>query len=63
MSDYDRRVILRPEHASSEEPELQWLEDSINGVVGMAFELLSRTVCAVLTAGVRLFHLMREKRS
>ena len=35
MSDYDRRVILRPEHTSSEEPELQWLEDSINGVARM----------------------------
>lgn len=63
MSDYDRRVILRPEHTSSEEPELQWLEDSINGVARMAFEVLSQTLCAVFTAGVRLFHLLREKRS
>ena len=63
MSDYNRRVIVQSEHVTNEEPELQWLEDSINGVLGMTFELLSRTCCAVFTAGVRLFHLLREKRS
>jgi len=67
MRDYDRRMILRPEQAtnpvSGDEPELQWLEDSINGVAGMTFELLSRTCIALFNAGVQLFQLLREKRS
>ena len=67
MRDYESRMIVRHEqHASNnepiEEPELQWLEDGVNYLLGLTFEMLSKTCVLLLTTAVQLFNACREKR-
>lgn len=68
MRDYDGRMIVRPEQPVTnnipiEEPELQWLEDGVNYLLGLTFEMLSKICILTLTLGFQLFAACRQKRS
>lgn len=67
MRDYEGRMIVRSEPAiknnvPNAEPELQWLEEGVNYLLGLTFEMLSKTCILLLTAGFQLFSASREKR-
>lgn len=66
MREYEGRMIVRPEQTDvnnlpNAEPELQWLEDGVNYLLGLTFEMLSKTCVLLLTAVVQLFAAVREK--
>jgi hypothetical protein len=68
MPDYDGGMILRHENPTVKknadgEPELQWLEDGVNHLLHITFDLLARTSVALLTAGFRLYSELRKKDS
>lgn len=66
MREYEGRMIVRPEQTAvnnlpNAEPELQWLEDGVNYLLGLTFEMLSKTCVLLLTVVVQLFATVREK--
>lgn len=68
MREYEGRIIVRPDQPGvgnlpEAEPELQWLEDGVNYLFRLSFELLSKFCVLTLTAAVQLYALYREKRS
>jgi hypothetical protein len=68
MREYEGRMIVRPEQPNisnlpDAEPELQWLEDGVNYLFTLSFELLAKICALTLTAVVQLYALYREKRS
>lgn len=67
MRDNEGRMIVRSEttfknNVPDAEPELQWLEEGVNYLLGLTFEMLSKTCILLLTAGFQLFSACREKR-
>jgi hypothetical protein len=68
MIDYDRRMIVRtethhPNNRIDDEPELQWLEDSVNYLLGLTFEIMSKTFFLLLTIVVQIITACRQNRS
>lgn len=67
MREYESQINVRPEQPKTcnlpdEEPELQWLEDSVNYLFKMLFEVLAKVCVLTLTTVVQLYALCREKR-
>lgn len=68
MREYEGRIIVRPDQPSTsnlpdDEPELQWLEDGVNYLFKLSFELLAKICVLTLTAACQLYAVCREKRS
>lgn len=68
MREYEGRMIVRPEQTVANNlpdatPELQWLEDGVNYLLGLTFEMLSKICVLLLTGVVQLFAAIRETRS
>jgi len=68
MRDYDGRIIVPYEQPGNrnlpdDEPELQWLEDGVNYLCGLVFEVVSKTFVLLILTGVRLFQAYREWRA
>lgn len=66
MSNYNGQMILRPEQPTNnnqpvEEPELQWLEDGVNYLCGLMFQMLAKLFMLVLTAGFQIYAACRQK--
>jgi len=54
MRNYEFRSDMRPQ-GNNDEPELQWLEDSVNYLVGTTFALIGAILKIILSVVVDLF--------
>lgn len=61
MRNYYSTSGLRPEQNPGEEPELQWLEDSINYLVTTTFICIGLICKAVFTGIVRAYEGLRKQ--